>query len=167
MAVNIPPTDLPLSKTLEKLKGDLDLWFERAVSQGEKALGAIGISGMGKGWMPPVDIIETNEELIVHADLPGIGPDDVELELAGNMLTIKGNKPTVELPDGAVLHSSERGDGAFSRSIPLPVAVDAGEVSAQSNDGVLVVRLGKAHKVHTTQIPVNKPHECAGEAAHD
>lgn len=151
----------PLMSSVEKLRQELDHWIEAAVSQGERALDAFG---MGTAWSPAVDVIETTETVEILADLPGIDPQNVDVTLAGNMLTLKGEKPAVETKEDAVVHLGERRSGSFARSIPLPVPVKPDEVTAEAKDGVLRILLMKADQAKPTQIPVKSPERHASQA---
>jgi HSP20 family protein len=90
---------------------------------------------------PPVDVEETDKELLVTAELPGLSEKDVQVDLAGDVLTIKGEKK-VERESGNG-HRKERCYGAFERSIQLPFEVKDGDVDAKFNNGVLSIRMSK------------------------
>jgi HSP20 family protein len=93
--------------------------------------------------LPRADCVETDCELIITVELPGVGPDHLEVSLADGMLYVDGVKPrTVDLPEGRV-HLSERRYGAIRRSFRVPAAVDQNAISAAFDKGVLVVTLPK------------------------
>jgi len=145
--------DSKLAASADRLRREFERWLEAALSQGGRALDAIGLR-TGKHWMPAVDIVESADEITVEADLPGIDAEQVEVSLAGNMLTISGTaKPRVER-EGDTVHLCERQHGEFSRSIPLPAAVDAEKVSATAANGVLTLRIGKAEVARKHRIRV-------------
>jgi HSP20 family protein len=98
-------------------------------------------SAGGFSIMPVVDVDETEKEMIVTAELPGVSDKDVEVSLAGDMLTIKGEKKTEkEDKNGGY---SERRYGSFTRSLRLPFEVKDENVDATFKDGVLSIRLPK------------------------
>jgi HSP20 family protein len=93
--------------------------------------------------LPPADCVETERELIITVELPGVGPDHIEVSLADGMLNVDGEKPrTVDLPEARV-HLSERRYGAIRRSFRVPAAVDQDAISAAFEKGVLILTLPK------------------------
>ena len=100
------------------------------------------------GWVPAVEIAETEKELILTAELPGIDQKDVDIALEDGMLTIRGEKTEEkeEKKEGAEekkFYLYERNYGAFSRSFALPPNVDATKIEAEFKKGVLTVHLPK------------------------
>jgi len=138
----------------EKLRDVVAGWIDMVASQGERAIDAFGMRPPGKPWVPHADVVEFEEQVVVHVDLPGVDPQTVEILLVGNMLTVKGNQPTPPSRAGETVHRRERPTGTFSRSIALPVAVDAEKVSADSKNGVLTVTLAKEERVKPRHIPI-------------
>ena len=148
----------PITASIERLREELDHWMDRAKSQGEKAMNAVGLK-MNNRWEPPVDVYETQEEVVVYVDLPGVDPASVEVVLVGNMLTLSGEKRLPIQSEGNVRHFNERLRGVFSRSVPLPVQVNAESVAAEAKNGVMVIRLGKAEDLKPRQIHVKVQEE--------
>lgn len=144
----------PLTGSVERLRQEFDRWLETAMSQGGRALNAIGLRSGGK-WTPPVDVVETPDEVLVTVDLPGVAASAVGVTLAGNMLTLKGESASIDAPEDRRVHMTERCHGPFERSVPMPVPVEPESVSAEARDGVLTVRLPKAERAKTRQIPVS------------
>jgi HSP20 family protein len=104
-------------------------------------------------WVPPVDIEETNDSYILEMDLPGVRPEDVNLELRdGNELRISGRYRERERT-GNMRRQSRRG-GEFEYDVILPGDVNAEQVDATLEDGVLLVRLGKAQGGQARRIEV-------------
>lgn len=164
MTTRDPRRQGPLVTSVEKLRQELDRWVEAAVSQGERALDAFGL---GAAWCPAVDVVEKPELVEVFVDLPGIEPKSVEITLAGNMLTLKGEKPAVETQDEDVVHLGERRSGGFIRSVPMPAPVKADDVTAEAKDGVLHIRLMKSEQAKPRHIPVKSPKPAKGHTPHD
>src|SRR5258707_2330831 len=100
----------------EKLRDVVAGWIDLVATQGERAIDAVGLRIPGKPWVPSVDIVESLEQVIVRVDLPGVEPEQVEVLLVGNMLTVKGESAAISLQKGESLHRHERPSGAFSRS---------------------------------------------------
>jgi HSP20 family protein len=102
---------------------------------------------------PPANMWETDHELYVEAELPGVQESDLEILVVGNELTIKGNRQQPQCAD-SVFHRRERATGPFSRTVRLPVDVDAGKVEASLRSGVLEIKLPKAEAAKPRKIKV-------------
>ena len=105
-------------------------------------------------FTPPIDIFETEEGLVLHADLPGVTLETLELQVQDNRLTLFGrvNSP---IPDGAIPRYQEYAIGDFLRSFILSDEVDHERISATLNNGVLKVVLPKAPQPEPRRIPVS------------
>jgi HSP20 family molecular chaperone IbpA len=105
-------------------------------------------------FTPPIDIYETEEGLVLHADLPGVSVDTLELQVQDNKLTIFGRVALNAPPNAKVLHQEyEMGD--FLRSFILSDDVDHEKITAKLNQGVLKIVLPKARKTEPRRIEVN------------
>jgi len=103
---------------------------------------------------PVLDVEETDKDVCIRAEIPGINPDDLELSISGNSLVLSGEKKeSIERPEKGYFYQ-ERRYGAFRREVPLPSAVDANDVQAEYKDGVLEVRLKKSEEALPKRIPV-------------
>lgn len=115
-----------------------------------------GISD-GTNWSPVVDIYETGEDLYLTAEVPGVALKDVTIEVAGDELVLKGNRP---FPKEGVkkedYHRLEGSYGRFDRRFPLPGAVDKKSIKARLKDGILQVTIPKAPKRKITKIAIEK-----------
>ena len=101
--------------------------------------------GIGAGtWLPVVDVIETEKEMKVVCEVPGLTKDDIELTIANNVLTLSGEKRSESEDKGTTWHRIERSYGKFTRSFTLPRDVDAAKIQAQYNNGLLEITLPKA-----------------------
>lgn len=96
--------------------------------------------------MPSLDVHETDQNYVVSAELPGIDPKDVELDLRDNALTLRGEKRSERKEEDGGRRYSERSFGRFERTIPLAAEVDADNVEARFENGVLKVTLPKNAK---------------------
>jgi HSP20 family protein len=105
-------------------------------------------------WAPAVDISESPEAILVHAELPGIKPEDVKVDVENNVLTLRGERRSETKKDEGTLHRVERFYGSFSRQFLLPRTVDPDKIDAELKDGVLTVRLHKRAEVKARQISV-------------
>ena len=90
---------------------------------------------------PAMNIWANEESAMITAELPGIHVDDIDISIAGETLTLKGDRKPEDLPEGACCHRQERGYGAFTRTIELPFLVDAEKVEAVFNKGLLQMTL--------------------------
>ena len=116
--------------------------------------------GRGRGttqWIPALEVRHRDNELVVHADLPGLTPDDVNIELEDGVLTISGERREKSDDRGEGYVRSERSYGAFSRSIELPEGVDEEQVSARFEHGVLevTVPLPRQQQQSRRRVPIN------------
>jgi HSP20 family protein len=104
-------------------------------------------------WLPPVDICETDEALILTAELPGLRQEDIGVELKDQMLTIRGERKPDSTAREEHYHRRERAYGAFQRSFLLPV--DTAKVTASYRNGVLELRLPKAEAARPKRIAIS------------
>lgn len=102
---------------------------------------------------PALNVWEQGDDFFAEAELPGLQSEDLDIVVVGNEVTIKGQRPDAP-PDGNVYHRRERGAGAFSRVVRLPVDVDASNVQATLRNGVLTLKLPKAESAKARKIQV-------------
>src|SRR5919109_5575877 len=107
-------------------------------------------------WSPPVDIFETDEALVMKAELPGFSKDDIGIELKENTLVIKGERKREDDMKEGNYHRVERAYGAFQRSFLLPTTVDQERVQASYKDGILELRLPKVPAAQPKRIAVSE-----------
>jgi HSP20 family protein len=101
----------------------------------------------GAAMAPSIDVSETESELKIEADLPGVDEKDLDLVISDNILTIKGEKKTETEEKKKDFHLVERSYGSFSRSLALPFAVDPNQAKATFKNGVLSISLPKPPEV--------------------
>jgi HSP20 family protein len=108
-------------------------------------------------WVPAMDLVETDEHLVLKADLPGLGHDDVNIEVKDNVLTVSGERRAEQEEKSEGFYRVERAFGTFSRSMSLPEGVDAEKIAAEFRAGVLEVRIPKPQerKPHRVAIGAN------------
>lgn len=107
-------------------------------------------------WGLQMDVSETDDAYIVKAAIPGITPDDLEITLTNNVLTIKGEIEADDEQEGKVVHMRELRYGSFSRSLTLPDQVNADEVEANVENGILTVFVPKSEGSKPKRIPVGR-----------
>lgn len=105
-------------------------------------------------WTPAVDIYETDEELVVKAELPGVEKDRIGVEVRSGVLTLRGERTAEAEVREENRHRVERSYGSFVRSFTLPVSVDEDKVSAKLSGGVLEVHLPKKAEAKPKQIRI-------------
>jgi HSP20 family protein len=113
-------------------------------------------TGLAAGQLAvPVDLWETKDAYHLRADLPGLGPEDIEINATSDTITINGETRTkTEVSDEGWIRQ-ERRSGKFTRSFALPVQIDPNKVEASFNHGVLEMTLPKAENVKPRTIKVN------------
>lgn len=97
--------------------------------------------GHERGWLPAIDVIRDNGNLVVRADIPGIKPEEVKIEVEDDILTVSGKHEEKSEEKDKRYVRRERRYGAFSRSMALPAGVDAKQIKAQTHDGVVEVTI--------------------------
>lgn len=121
-----------------------DIFFKGASTEGERH----------SSYAPDVDIRETDNEVIVSVEIPGMDEKDLKVSVRENVLTLKGEKKREEAPDTTTCLINERCFGLFERSFTLPVDIQTDKISAQYKNGVLTVTLPKAEEVKPKEITV-------------
>lgn len=105
-------------------------------------------------WMPAVDVSENEKEIVVHAEIPGMVAEDMDISLNGRVLTMKGERKQEQEEKDKNYHRIERRYGSFSRSFELPADVDGNKVEAKYKNGVLTLNLPKAKEQSVKKIEV-------------
>jgi HSP20 family protein len=113
----------------------------------------------------PLDVCETENEFVVKAALPGVKPDDVQVTIHGDTLTIRGQSKAEEEKKGETWHLRERRFGTFQRAMSLSTPVDADKAQAQFEHGVLTLRIPKSEAAKPKQIKIGGA--STGQAAQD
>ena len=104
---------------------------------------------------PPLNVYNDGESFVVRAEIPGVTNEDLDIEVTGDTLTVRGERLTPEIPEGASYHRRERDFGRFRRSLTLPEQVDSGKVAATFVDGILDIRLPHAETAKRRKVEVN------------
>ena len=105
-------------------------------------------------WNPPVDVYETNESIVIKADLPEVAPNDVDIAVQGNTLTVRGGRKRESEIHEKDYHRVERSYGTFARSFTLPATIDADKIEANFSQGVLKINLPKREESKPKQVKV-------------
>lgn len=113
-----------------------------------------GKPGVLKAWAPRVDVEETDKEIVVKADLPGVDPKAVEVSVENGTLTVRGEHKEEREEKKKTYHLLERFSGSFSRRISLPPSADADKMTATSANGVVTVTIPKKFEAQPKTVPV-------------
>ena len=107
------------------------------------------------GWMPAVDVRETNDSFVFSAELPGLSKDDVSITLEDNVLTLTGERRFEKDASKNEFRRIERSYGHFTRSFTLPSEVDNDTVQANYSDGLLTITVPKTEKTKPRKIEIS------------
>jgi len=105
-------------------------------------------------WSPLVDVHETQDGLLLQVELPGVKPEDIQVSIVGDTLTLQGERKRETEVKEDHYHRIERSYGTFRRSVVLPSVVDPGRVKATYRDGVLQIQLPKKEEAKPKEIKV-------------
>lgn len=130
---------------------DLRSEFDRLF---EETLSVPRLRWQPTSWGMDLDVAESEDSFVVTASLPGIKPEDIDVSLTNNVLTIRGEAKQDETIDEEQYHIRERRYGSFSRTITLPVQVNSDAVDATYENGVLKLEIPKAEEVKPKRISV-------------
>jgi HSP20 family protein len=106
-------------------------------------------------WLPPMDLVETEDDFVLRADLPGVSEGDVNIELEDNVLTISGQRKSEHEERKEGFHRVERAYGSFARSLTLPEGVNAEAIKAGFDRGVLEVRIPKPEERKPRKVAIS------------
>ncbi len=141
--------------SMSRLRSEMDRLFDRFMGE---PLGFPWSDDVNTAlaWGPQIDLSETEKDVTVRAELAGVDPKDVEINVAGNVLTLRGEKRQEHEEKKRDYHYVERQYGSFHRSIPLPSYVNADQVEANFRNGVLTVTLAKRPEAQAKRIEIKQ-----------
>jgi HSP20 family protein len=113
-----------------------------------------GIHTAVRGWIPAMDIVETDDHYVLRADLPGLSEGDVNVELENSVLTISGKRSSEHEERKNGYYRVERSSGSFSRSVKVPEGVDADSIQANFDKGVLEVKIAKPEQIKPHKVSI-------------
>lgn len=128
-------------RELTVLRDEMNRIFNRPVG----GTGAVAAEPAST-WTPAVDVVDTADAIVLKADLPGLKPEDVEVQVDDDVLSIRGERRFAEDVQEGRYHRIERAYGAFARSMSLPAGTRSQDITASFADGVLEVRVPKAEQ---------------------
>ena len=114
-----------------------------------------GTGDTARRWIPPMDLVESEDHYILHADLPGLSEKDVNIELESGVLTISGERRSELKDQKGGYRRVERAYGSFSRSLTLPEGVNPDAIAASFDRGVLEVRIPKPEQIKPRKVTIS------------
>ncbi|AKI97320.1 Hsp20/alpha crystallin family protein [Kosmotoga pacifica] len=137
-----------LFKPFEELHREIDRLFDeafRGLGTGNKRT---------EGFLPEVDIYETDDSIVIEMDVPGIKKNDLKIKLEDGILTISGEKKYEKKEKSKSYHLIERGFGSFSRSFRVPDTIDHTKIKANYDNGVLKIELPKKEEAKKEAVEI-------------
>jgi HSP20 family protein len=132
-------------RELAALQNDMSRFMSSAFGEG---------NGQQRGWVPAVDVWETDKEVVYAFDVPGIPEDKISIEFEDNALTVSGERERTKEISDERFYRFERRFGTFSRTIGLPQNVSEDQIKADYKDGVLEVRVAKPETPKPRRIQI-------------
>jgi HSP20 family protein len=135
------------ARELDTLQGEVNRLFDTFFGNGGSGQGA-------RRWVPAMDLVETDDSLVLTADLPGLTREDVAIEVKDRVLTVSGKRESKHQGKADGFYRVERAFGGFSRSMTLPDGVESDKVTADFDNGVLEITIPKPaeQKPHRVEI---------------
>jgi HSP20 family protein len=137
-------------RELTALQNEMGRWMNQLAG----GVGATVGNGQTSTWLPAVDVWETDKELVLSFDLPGIPEDKIAVELEENVLTVSGERERTQERSEDRFNRYERRFGQFSRSVALPAGIKEDDIKADYKDGVLEVRVPKPEEQKPKRIQI-------------
>jgi HSP20 family protein len=138
-------------RELDSLQSDVNRLFDSFFGRREAGGGQVR-----RRWVPAMDLVETDDSLVLRADLPGLDRKDIEIEIKDRVLTVSGERRAEHEEKQEGFHRVERSFGRFSRSLELPEGIEADAVSASFDRGVLEVRIPKPAERQPKRIEIGE-----------
>lgn len=132
-------------RDITTLRDEMNRLFSRTVGDGVSS---------ASSWTPPVDIFDGTDSIVLRAELAGLTPEDIDIEIDDNVLTLRGERRFRDSVEEGRFYRLERAYGGFQRSLTLPQGVRSDDISASFEHGVLTVRIPKAEEVKPRKIAV-------------
>jgi HSP20 family protein len=145
-------------RELAALQNEMSRWMSQV--SGGVAPG----NGQSSTWLPAVDVWETDNELVLSFDLPGVSEDEIAVELDDNVLTVSGERERTSEHSSDRFYRFERRFGGFSRSVTLPVGVSEKDIQANYANGVLEIRVPKPEEPKPKRIQIGSQDAIEGKS---
>lgn len=142
----------PLNGGLARLRDEMERTFDRFL---DEPFGLFEPKSLrAEGWIPTLDVSETDTAITVRAEVPGIAAKDLDVSVSNHTLTISGQKEEQKEEKGEDYYQCERRFGSFRRVIELPEAADADKVTAESENGVVTIHIAKKPGAKPKQVQI-------------
>ena len=138
-------------RELSTLQSEMNRLFDSFFSTGE----GTGNGGGARRWVPAMDLVETDDHFVLRADLPGLGEEDISIEVEDGVLTVSGERKAEHEVKQGGFYRVERSTGRFARSLTLPEGVDPEAVEAKFDRGVLEVRIPKPEQRKPRRVEIS------------
>jgi HSP20 family protein len=145
-------------RELAALQNEMGRWMNQLAG------GVTPGNGQSSTWLPAVDVWETEDELVLSFDLPGIREDKITVELDDNVLTVSGERERTSEHSSERFYRFERRFGSFSRSVTLPAGVSESDIKAEYTNGVLEVRVPKPEEQKPKRIQIGSQGAIEGKS---
>jgi HSP20 family protein len=145
-------------RELAALQNEMGRWMSQLSS------GVTPGNGQSSNWLPTVDVWETENELVLSFDLPGIQEDQIAVELDDNVLTVSGQRERKSEHSDERFYRFERRFGTFSRSVTLPAGVSEEDIKADYTNGVLEIRVPKPEEQKPKRIQIGSQGPIEGKS---
>jgi len=139
-----------LAAPVAQMRNEMDRLFERFLGGSP-----FDWAGSMEAGLPALDVSETDDQVVVRAELPGIDPKELDVSVTGDLLTVSGEKKSQTEQKRENFYLSERRFGSFQRSVRLPSHVDREAVSANYANGVLTIKLKKQESAKAKKVKIN------------
>ena len=146
-------------RELAALQNEMGRWMSQVAG-----VGSLPGNGQSSTWMPAVDVWETDKEIVLSFDLPGIPEDKIAVELEDNVLSVSGERERIQEHSNDRFYRFERRYGSFSRSVTLPTGVNEDSIQADYSDGVLEVRVPKPEEQKPRRIQIGSQDAIEGKS---
>ena len=147
-------------REVDSLQSEMNRVFDAFFGNTGQAAG----TGRVRRWLPAMDLVETEDTLILRADLPGLSEEDVDIEVKDSVLTLSGERKAEHEDRSEGFYRVERAFGTFSRSLSLPEGVDADKIAADFRNGVLEVRIPKPEERKPHRVAIGSGSSVNGQA---
>jgi len=141
-------------RELDRLQNEVNRLFEGYNNTGDRPTEARG-NGVSRAWAPVVDVAENENEIVLRAELPGMKQEDIDIELTGDTLTLRGERRFEDEERRDDFVRVERSYGRFQRAFTLGVPVQHDQVRASYRDGVLEVHLPRSEATRPRKVQVS------------
>jgi HSP20 family protein len=148
------PRALTLPRTFREMEEEMDRWMEESFRTWPMRLYWRRTPGEELAWAPSMDMWEKEDSYTLRFELPGVKPEDVDISMSGDTLTIKGDRNPPSGIKEEEWQASEVCYGPFSRSITFPMGVNAEKIEANFENGILEIHIPKTEEAKPKQIKV-------------